>query len=183
MSIYDFDKYYMGIAKEVAKNSKCLSRKIGSVLVRKNRIIGTGYNGPPSKVPHCNERVRTLIKTRIIKNINSTANGDINVFAQCPRKLLGYKSGEGLHLCPAVHSEINAVLSACFLGHKTEGSTLYCYCGPPCKDCTKELINAGVVEIVYKKGSDTGNFDEFYDELSKWLVENSHLTVRGIEYE
>lgn len=67
----------------------------------------------------------------------------------CPRKRSGYKSGEGMHMCPAVHAEMNVVLQAARLGIATEGATLYCYCGVPCKDCAKELINAGIKRVVY----------------------------------
>lgn len=45
--------YFMGIAKLVAMRSPCLSRKVGAVIVGNNRIISTGYNGPPSGHPHC----------------------------------------------------------------------------------------------------------------------------------
>jgi deoxycytidylate deaminase len=52
----DWDKYYMGVAKQVAQNSKCMSRKIGAVIVKDNCIIGTGYNGSPKGVQHCENR-------------------------------------------------------------------------------------------------------------------------------
>jgi dCMP deaminase len=45
--------YFMEIAKLVAKRSPCLSRQVGAVVVGDNRILGTGYNGPPAGYPHC----------------------------------------------------------------------------------------------------------------------------------
>jgi dCMP deaminase len=36
-----------------ATRSSCLKRKVGAVLIRDNRIIATGYNGPASGLPHC----------------------------------------------------------------------------------------------------------------------------------
>lgn len=153
----------MKIAKEVAQNSKCLSRKIGSVLVKDKNIISVGYNGPSKNVPHC--QVRNPNREKI-----------------CPRQLQGYKSGEGLHLCNAVHAEMNCILAAARHGISTEGTTLVCYCGIPCKDCLKEMINAGVSEVVYKKNSSTNNLgDDYYDDLSRWIVQNSNLIVRGVE--
>lgn len=42
------DDYFMGLAFQVAKASKCVRAKYGSVLVsRDGRIISTGYNGKP----------------------------------------------------------------------------------------------------------------------------------------
>jgi len=47
------EKYFMEIAKIVAKRSPCLSRQVGAIIVGDNKIISTGYNGPPSGYPHC----------------------------------------------------------------------------------------------------------------------------------
>jgi len=42
------DRYFMNLAFEVAKSSKCLRAQYGSVLVSSDdRIISTGYNGKP----------------------------------------------------------------------------------------------------------------------------------------
>lgn len=161
MKTSNWDSYFMGLAKQVAQNSKCFSRKLGAILVRDKHIISTGYNGPPKKIPHCDTR------------------GD----GGCPRKKQGYASGEGLDLCIAGHAERNAIISAARVGISTAGSTLYCYCGPPCKDCMIEIINAGIVEVVYKNSGGTGNFGEYYDLLSEYLVENSSIVVRGIDFD
>lgn len=145
----EWDLYYLGIAKRVGENSKCLSRKIGAILVKDNSIIASGYNGPPRGYIHCGDKSREPKK-------------------KCPRKLLGYKSGEGLEICPAVHAERNAILSAAKIGTPTNGSTLYCYCGFPCKDCLIELINAGVFRIVCISEK---NRPFMYDKLSQEIYE------------
>lgn len=42
------DTYFMNIALDVAKGSKCIRAKYGSVIVsRDGRIVSTGYNGKP----------------------------------------------------------------------------------------------------------------------------------------
>jgi len=159
-----WDEFFMQVAKEVAQNSKCLSRSIGAVIVRDKSIVSTGYNGPPRGVPEC-------------------WNRNPNYERKCPRQLKGFKSGEGLYLCIAGHAERNAIVNAARFGIETKGTTLVCYCGIPCKDCLIEIINAGVIEIVYKKGSSTGVAGgDYYDHLSKYLVENSDILVRGINF-
>lgn len=55
------DKYFMEITKLVAKRSPCLSRQVGAVVVGDNRIISTGYNGPPAKYPHCTKCNRSIV--------------------------------------------------------------------------------------------------------------------------
>lgn len=130
------DKYYLKLAKQVGERSQCLSRKIGSVLVKDDRVIATGVNGPASGVPHCGYRNDKGI-------YQSFESSD-----KCPRKRMGYKQGEGLQHCSAVHSEVNTVLQSARLGVNTKGSTLYCYCNVPCINCSKELINAGIQRVV-----------------------------------
>jgi dCMP deaminase len=131
-----WDVHFMKEAKLWMGMSKCLSRQIGAVLVRNNRVIGTGYNGPPRGVPHCDYR---------------DDNGqyvDHHVSDKCPRQRMGFKSGEGMEHCPAVHAEINPIMQAATQGTPTEGATLYCYCGTPCINCTKEIIQAGIKRVV-----------------------------------
>jgi dCMP deaminase len=161
----DWDLYALRIAKEVAQHSKCLSRSIGAVLVRDKSIMSTGFNGPPRGVPEC-------------------WNRNPNYERKCPRQVQGYMSGEGLDLCIAGHAERNAIVNAARFGIETKGTSLVCYCGIPCKDCLIEVINAGIIEIVYKKGSSTGVAgDDYYDRLSPYLVQNSDILVRGIKFD
>ena len=173
------DLYFMRIAKEVSKNSKCLSRKIGSVLVKDNSIISTGYNGPAKGVKHCNERTHTfyrkLDKKEELNNIDKTSSKA--AWIVCPRQALGYKSGQGLHLCQAGHSERNALIQAGRNGISTRDTILYCYCGLPCKDCMIEIINSGVKTIVCLKikGSKT------YDDYSSTIAKDSGIEIREIE--
>jgi dCMP deaminase len=101
----------------------------------------------------------------------------------CPRQLQGYKSGEGLHLCVAGHAERNAILQAARAGIPTKGATLVCHCGIPCKDCAIEIINAGIVEVVFVQKEKYHGDHDYYDELSKYLFENSDIILRGIYYE
>ena len=119
----DWDRYFMDIAIAVSKNSKCLSRQIGVVLVRNKSIIATGYNGPPRGVHHCEGTI-------------------------CPRKAAGYGSGEGLHLCRAAHAERNAISNAALNGVSTNNCILYMNCVLPCKDCAAMIINSGICMVV-----------------------------------
>ena len=47
------DKYYLNIAEAVSKRSPCLRRQYGSVIVKNDEIIATGYNGVPRGCKHC----------------------------------------------------------------------------------------------------------------------------------
>ena len=171
----NWDQYYFDICNVVKTNSKCLSRKIGSILVKDKSIISTGYNGPSRGLPHCNERyelnIDTELRALLIDKEIDPDECDKNI---CPRYALGFKSGEGLQYCLASHSERNCILNAAKHGICTNNSTLYLNTNVPCKDCLLEIINAGIKEVVCTDIS-------FYDELSKFIVNNSELEIRTFE--
>jgi len=45
-----WDEYFMGVAQMVSMRSEDPKTKVGCVLVKNNKIIGTGYNGFPKSV-------------------------------------------------------------------------------------------------------------------------------------
>jgi deoxycytidylate deaminase len=50
-----WDRYFLNLAAETAARSNCIRRQHGAVIVKNRRIRSTGYNGPPSGHPHCDE--------------------------------------------------------------------------------------------------------------------------------
>jgi dCMP deaminase len=152
-----------------------LSRQIGAILVIDNSIISTGYNGPPRGIPHCgkdrfkkDKEIATLLTNHPdYKELFTTTD----ILTTCPRYLLGFKSGEGMELCPAQHAEENCVSNAARNGVSTIGSTLYMNCIIPCQKCLGTLINAGVIEIVVENAT-------VYDRHSTYLIDNSSLKIR-----
>jgi len=164
------DQWYLEICDKIAEMSKCLSRKVGAIIVIDNSIIAQGYNGPPRGVPHCVERYDC---DEELKLITKSVIGRINK-QLCPRYNLGYGSGKGLEWCIAGHAERNALINAARHGIKVKGATMYMNCGIPCTPCLIEIINAGIEEIVV--------IDlEYYDKMSKFLLEKSGLKFKLFE--
>ncbi len=63
------------------------------------------------------------------------------------------------------HAERNSVYVCARFGHKTEGSIIFTQ-GVPCSDCTRAIIQAGIVEVVVH--TQWENYEQqFYRE--KWL--------------
>ena len=167
-NIEKWDLYFLRIGREVATNSKCLSRKIGAVLVKDKSVISTGYNGAPRGVLNCGERPMSFFKE---VDKQSVELKDLKEYPKiCPRRVLNYQSGQGLHLCQAGHAERNALIQAGRIGVSTTGSTLYCFCGQVCKDCAIEIINAGVVRLVFLMG-------KAYDNYSDTILEDSGIEI------
>jgi dCMP deaminase len=173
-NLLNWDKYYHDICIKVASNSKCLSRQIGSVLVKDKIIICSGYNGAPRGIPHCNERY--LIDDKLIELVHDHNVEEIKKledldYKVCPRQFLGFKSSKGLEWCVAGHSERNTLIQAARIGIATKGCKLYMSCGIPCGDCFIEIINAGIEEIICTKL-------EYYDDKAKYLHRHSDIKIR-----
>jgi dCMP deaminase len=170
----EWDRYFFEISSVVAKNSKCLSRQVGAILVSEKSVLVSGYNGPPAGTPHCQTRyendnnLMNELDRRGIKKHDHTIQF-------CPRQTLGYKSGEGLEWCIAGHGERNVLITAAKYGISTDGKSMYLTCGIPCSVCLVEIINAGIKEVVVTKM-------EYYDIMSQYLVDHSKLIVREYQF-
>lgn len=170
--VKNWDEYFYNVCRQVARNSKCLSRRIGAVLVWDKGIISTGYNGPPRGVPKCDMRWK-LDKEFAAKYADRVEGKE--TIGVCPRHVIGFKSGEGLGICPAGHAERNALINAARKGIATKGTSLYMTCGVPCTPCLVEIINAGVKEIIVTSL-------RMYDESSLYLLNQSSLGIRLYDF-
>ena len=81
----------------------------------------------------------------------------------CPRKLLGYKSGERSDLCSCQHAERNALNK---LPIPARGLVMFCWCGVPCIQCAGSIINANISEVHCFEDTD-------YHPVSRFLFETS----------
>ena len=120
-----WDEYFMSIAKVVSTRSNCMKRKVAAIIVKDRRVISTGYNGTPRGARNCNE-------------------------GGCPRCNGMAASGTALDECLCSHGEENAITQAAYHGISLKGSTLYTTFAP-CLQCTKLIINSGIVEVVYNQ--------------------------------
>jgi len=142
--------------------------------VRDHSIVATGYNGPARGIPHCGHD--RLMKDNFLRAEMSEAGAiedyPINrIKEECPRQILGYKSGTHMELCPAQHAETNCIANAARLGVSTVDTILYMDCIIPCKNCYGMLINAGIVEIVVDDVKP-------YDKHTAYLIDNSQIKIR-----
>lgn len=119
-----WDKYFLDIAKTVARKSPCLKKHVGAIIVVGDRVVSTGYNGPPRKYPHCEV---------------------------CPR--MNKEIGSPYYDCPAVHAEMNCIINAARSGVSIEGGTMYILTGHPCVWCAKLIANSGLATVAYPKRS------------------------------
>ena len=128
----DKDTYYLNIAKSVAGRSTCLRRNYGAIIVKNDEVIATGYNGSARGESNC-----------------------CDIHKSCPGKNKPHNTGDYSD-CPAVHAEMNAIISAA--RKDMIGATLYLvgieYNGTrieniePCPICKRLIKNAGIKTLV-----------------------------------
>ncbi|GHS94564.1 cytidine deaminase [Synergistales bacterium] len=131
----------MSIAMMASMRSTCVRRHVGAVAARDNQIVSTGYNGAPKGTAHC-------------------------LSIGCLRESLGVPSGERHEMCRGSHAEGNAIAQAARMGISTDGATLYCT-DEPCSFCTKSILNAGIVRVVYMR--------PYHDDLATKLRDETDV--------
>ena len=130
--------YYLDIAQTVAERGTCLRRCFGAIIVKNDSIISTGYNGAPRGRKNCCD------------------------MGYCRREQMHIPRGERYELCRSVHAEANAIIAAS--RENMIGSTLYMACIDPksgdvcggvtsCAMCKRQVINAGIKEVVVRENA------------------------------
>lgn len=140
-----WEEYFLKLADLVASRSTCLRRQVGAVLVKKERIIATGYNGAPRGMGHCLDM-------------------------GCLRETMQIPSGQRYELCRGVHAEQNAIINAANYGVSTQDAVLYCTT-QPCIICARMIINAGIVKVVHRGNFDDPLAVQFLQEADIEIVE------------
>lgn len=161
MARRDKINYYLDIAQSVCERGTCLRRNFGSIIVKNDEIISTGYVGAPRGRKNCS---------------------DMGV---CIREKLSIPRGERYELCRSVHAEMNAIISA--PRNEMIGADLYLVCidyqtgelvpgTSSCAMCKRVVINAGIERVIIR---DTEN-DYRIINVKDWIDNDESLEgIRG----
>ena len=148
MERVDKTNYYLDIAETILERGTCLRNNYGSVIVKNDEIISTGYSGAPRGRKNCLD------------------------LGYCIRKQKTDLSGAGYEMCRSVHSEQNAIISS---NRKDMlGSTLYLVGinqrngeyisdNEPCTLCKRMIINAGIERVVMRDDKEHYRIEEVKD--------------------
>lgn len=127
-----FDKSYLEMAAVWAKNSYCVRRKVGALIVKDRMIISDGYNGTPSGFENVCEDENGFTKpyvlhaeanaiTKVAKSGNSSDGATLYVTAspciECSKLIVqagirrvvyhdDYRSDDGIQLLRRVGIEV-----------------------------------------------------------------------------
>ena len=143
-----WDEIWMQVAHVIAQRSLCDRDQVGAVVAStSNRIVDTGYNGPPRGMPR--DEPETGCKSWCPRARGPACD---NYEIHPPH---GNCAGwPGLHYaygdCHSVHAEANALL----FGDRTqrEGGTIYITSGV-CGACAKLIANSGLKRVVCDVGN------------------------------
>lgn len=130
-----WDDYFFEVANAISKRGTCDRGRSGSVAVKDNQVLVTGYVGSPVGFPHCDEAGHDL------------------------RKVLHEDGSVTWHCMRTVHAEQNLICQAAKRGVSIDGATVYTRM-TPCRTCAMLLINSGVKRVFCERKYHTGEESE-----------------------
>lgn len=140
---YKKDIRYLRMARIWAENSYAIRLKVGALVVSKDgNIISDGYNGTPKGFENVCEYSADESREPLsdLTDVQKRA---------CLEKI--YKEGVNLISKPYVlHAEANAISKLAKGTQSSESATLY-VTDMPCVECSKLIIQAGIVRVVYER--------------------------------
>ena len=154
----DKHNYYLDISETVLERGTCLRRNYGSIIVKNDEIISTGYTGAPRGRKNCI---------------------DLNL---CIREKLNVPRGKQYELCRSVHSEANAIISASrrdmigatlYLVGKDAKTGEYVENANSCSKCKRLIVNSGIKNIIIRDSKD--KFREI--NVEEWIENDDSLEI------
>ena len=156
MKRVDKINYYLDIAESVLERGTCLRNNYGSIIVKNDEIISTGYTGAPRGRKNCID------------------------LGYCTRQKWEMPSGKGYEKCRSVHSEQNAIISAA--RKDMIGATLYIVGinqrngeyvkdNEPCSFCKRMIINAGIKEVVMRDDKECYRVEQ----VEQWIKRDDSI--------
>ena len=119
-----FINYYMKVAELTSTLSYAKRLQVGSVIVKGNKILATGYNGMPSGWDNECETVEIV---EIDENFS--------------KQLVTKRE--------VLHSETNAIAKVSASTESSEGAAMFCT-HAPCINCAKLIYQSGINSLYYR---------------------------------
>jgi dCMP deaminase len=132
-----FIDYFMSMAELTASLSYAKRLQVGALIVKGNRIVGTGYNGMPTDWDNVCEEVVP------------------------PNEWVEF---EQLKTKPEVlHAEMNALMKLAKSSESGNNAAIF-ITHSPCIDCAKGIYQAGIKEVYYKNDYHSSQGIEFLEK-------------------
>jgi len=119
-----FIDYYMKVAELTSTLSYAKRLQVGSVIVKGNKILATGYNGMPSGWDNTCETVEVVeLDEKFVKRLVTKQE--------------------------VLHAETNAIAKVSASTESSEGATMFCT-HAPCINCAKLIYQSGINSLYYR---------------------------------
>jgi dCMP deaminase len=119
-----FIDYYMKVAELTSTLSYAKRLQVGSVIVKGNKILATGYNGMPSGWDNeCETTEIVELDEKFVKQLVTKQE--------------------------VLHSETNAIAKVSASTESSEGATMFCT-HAPCINCAKLIYQSGINNLYYR---------------------------------
>ncbi|MET0416584.1 MAG: dCMP deaminase family protein [Actinoplanes sp.] len=130
------DETLINIAFAWEARSTCSRNHVGAVIALEGRVIGSGYNGTPAGMPHCDHG--SIAASQLARRITPPS---VQLMPTTPMDR-GCKE--------SIHAEANALAYSARHGVGVQGATVYTTLSP-CYACSQLIIAAGLMRVVYAR--------------------------------
>jgi len=148
VTIQSQGRYYLDMARQVSKESNCIRRQVGAVIVRGTDVVAKAANGTPAGVKPCSE-------------------------GGCLRCQSGAVSGQEYEACLCTHAEQKAIALAAKKGISTDEAVIYCTLRP-CLTCAMICLESGIRHITY---ADDIIFSQDVEDAYRQLIAETGLVI------
>ena len=149
---------FMDTAARFADLSSAVRLRVGSVIVKDNRIISIGYNGMPSGWSNDCE-------TKIYCDDGDWREQTDKLHDEWITYKLVTKD-------EVIHAEANAILKLARDGESGNGASLFCT-HAPCIHCAKLIHGAGIKTVYYR--------ESYRDTLGLDFLDNCKIEVKQVK--
>ncbi len=122
-------KAHMQTAEVYAELSTARRMKVGSIIVKDDRIISIGYNGMPS-------------------GWDNTCEDEV-LWGNKDGKQIQYASPQLKTKPEVLHAEANAIAKVARSPESSDGATMFITCSP-CLECAKLIYQSGISTVYYR---------------------------------
>lgn len=168
----NWDNFFIEMAMLVSTKSKDPSTKVGCVIVGDdNAVLSTGFNGFPRGVAEDQYKYTPIKDSLAVRE---------------ERVLLTDRWERPAKYSWIEHAERNAIFNAARHGIKLAGARAYLNWEPhPCADCSRALIQSGIVEII---GPDipfggAGNGTHYDTSFADTMCNEAGVRIRTVPWQ
>jgi dCMP deaminase len=126
-----FKRAYMAVAAQFAQLSHAQKLKVGSIIVKDNRIISIGYNGMPSGWH--NECEDMIVYEGTYPEYHLKSKKEV------------------------LHAESNAIAKVAKSNESCDNAVIFCT-HAPCLECAKLIHQSGITAVYYREDYKSTNY-------------------------